>query len=665
MCNWGIEGRVSAANTIDWKDSPPWCPMLSPKRALVRPRAIALHSGESLPLEDLVSAFLDELRNERRRGDGDTGTIIQIGGEAGAGKSTALAHLAAVLPGAAEMVFLDDESADIAFSHKLRRETVFLALGDEVLDEADAFFELAPWTGDDLLEYLMAAHRPECGQLLLRIRQAGDGERLEGNPELWRNALEEMAADPMLPGVREALERAVRRMFERSDDRWYAEECCVAKLAGDLDRWMALTEKLTRPLSSQEFGLLRHPYPQLLLAASGLVERLWTEHGEQLLQYRLPDELLQLAAAQIAGNEPLQRRLKCQLRSGKESLHSNTASLLVAAKSDWKPGSSGPLNLQNGHFAGVEWARAIFPQNGPIRTNLCDADFSGADLSGADLTGAIAIKTCFRNARLHAANMISLDASFADFTNANLSGVRGERINLTRANMQNAVFAEASWKGAILESANLDGVCFIAADMAFAILNDANIEGTNFADADLSGAVLCLLPLYKANLRGAKFYEALMKKCDLEGVELPKACFERANLTGAYLTGSKMPRANFRNAILKDAGLADIQWERADLRGADLRGCTFHMGSTRCGLVGSPYALEGSRTGFYTDDYHDQTYKRPEEIRKANLRGADLRGARLDGVDFYLVDLREARIDAKYKDHLLSCRAILENRCPE
>jgi hypothetical protein len=30
---------------------------------------------------------------------------------------------------------------------------------------------------------------------------------------------------------------------------------------------------------------------------------------------------------------------------------------------------------------------------------------------------------------------------------------------------------------------------------------------------------------------------------------------------------------------------------------------------------------EGSRTGFYTDD---QTYKPPEEIRKANLCGAVL-----------------------------------------
>lgn len=635
--------------------------MLTPKRAIVRPRAIAPHCGEPLPLEDLVLAFLEERQPE---GSG-TGTIIQIGGGAGAGKSTALAHLAAVLPFTETLTFADGGSLEQAFGQKLLKQTVILALGDNAIHEADAFFELAPWTEDDLLEYLLAVHPRECGALLSRIRQAGDGGPLQGNPELWSRVLEELAADATLPSVRAALERALTRIFERADDRWYTEECCVAKLAGDLDRWLALTEKLSRPLPTHEFGLLRHHYPQLLLAASGLVERLWTEQGEQMLRYRLPAELLELAAPRIAASELLMHKLKSLLYQRHELLHSTAASLLVAAGADWIPGGTGPLNLRLGHFAGVVWPSAIFPINGATCSNLDAADFTGADLSGVNLTGATAIETCFRRARMHAANMASLDASDADFSDANLSGACANRIILRRANLQGAVFAEATLKGANFEGANLDGADFVAADMAFAILNEANFDETNFEGANLSGAVLCLLPLYKANLVGARFEDALMQKCDLEGVELPGACFGRAILAGAYLTGSKMPKADFRGAILKDAGLADIEWERADLRGADLRGCTFHMGSTRCGLVGSPYPLEGSRTGFYTDDYHDQTFKRPEEIRKANLRGADLRGANLDGVDFYLVDLREARIDTKYKEHLQACRAILENRCPE
>jgi fluoroquinolone resistance protein len=145
-------------------------------------------------------------------------------------------------------------------------------------------------------------------------------------------------------------------------------------------------------------------------------------------------------------------------------------------------------------------------------------------------------------------------------------------------------------------------------------------------------------------------------------LSLPGADFEGAWLRGALLTGTSMPAACFQSADLRETGLADVDWEGADLRGADLRDCTFHLGSTRSGLVGSPIACEGSRTGFYTDDYDDQTYKSPEDIRKANLCGADLRGAKLEGVDFYLVDLRGARFDAEQKAHLRRSGAILGTR---
>ena len=71
---------------------------------------------------------------------------------------------------------------------------------------------------------------------------------------------------------------------------------------------------------------------------------------------------------------------------------------------------------------------------------------------------------------------------------------------------------------------------------------------------------------------------------------------------------------------LVGAGLAEIDWPGADLHDADLHHASFHLGSSRNGLVGSPIACEGSRTGFYTDDYDDQDFKSAEEIRKANLR---------------------------------------------
>src|SRR5262249_30281992 len=159
----------------------------------------------------------------------------------------------------------------------------------------------------------------------------------------------------------------------------------------------------------------------------------------------------------------------------------------------------------------------------------------------------------------------------------------------------------------------------------------------DFTNANLHMAVLNRLSLRQACFTGAIFECTDLVECDLEGMELPGAVFTKANLKGALLTGSSMLGADFHEAQLQDTGLADIDWENGNLRYANLRGASFHLGSTRDGLVGSPIAREGSMTGFYTDDYEEQSFKAPEEIRKANLRGADLTGADIEDVDFYLV----------------------------
>lgn len=149
-----------------------------------------------------------------------------------------------------------------------------------------------------------------------------------------------------------------------------------------------------------------------------------------------------------------------------------------------------------------------------------------------------------------------------------------------------------------------------------------------------------------------------------EGLERLVVCaqFQEGVLKGSHLTGSQMPSANFRGANLRSTGLAEIDWPNADLREADLRGATFHMGSSRSGLVGSPIACEGSRTGFYTDEFNEQDFRSPEDIRKANLCGADLRGAIIEDVDFYLVDLRGAKYTKDQEPQLRATGAILETR---
>ena len=152
-----------------------------------------------------------------------------------------------------------------------------------------------------------------------------------------------------------------------------------------------------------------------------------------------------------------------------------------------------------------------------------------------------------------------------------------------------------------------------------------------------------------------------LSTANLDDIAMPEANFRGADLRHASLTGSQMRCGKFYGANLGGAALAEIDWEGADLRGANLEWATFHMGSSRSGLVNSPIALEGSMTGFYNDDFEDRSYKRPEEIRKANLRNADLRGAKLGNVNLYLVDLRGANLDPQQRQHARNCGAILED----
>src|SRR5687767_12379224 len=71
--------------------------LVEPQRAPVVPRARRLPSGETLPLEQIVMQFVRH---------GERG-VIHLDGGPGAGKTTALRHLAAVLPRDAGVMLFD------------------------------------------------------------------------------------------------------------------------------------------------------------------------------------------------------------------------------------------------------------------------------------------------------------------------------------------------------------------------------------------------------------------------------------------------------------------------------------------------------------------------------------------------------------------------------
>jgi uncharacterized protein YjbI with pentapeptide repeats len=636
--------------------------MKPPALAPVAPRVLSPVTGEALPLEHEVRAALAESRWR---------SICLVGG-AGAGKTTALSHLAAAL-GQPLVYVLANEGAKEDRILRLDDVTIHAA-AQPVRDENQLVLRLAPWGDDEVLEYLLAVHPHACASVMLRLRQAGDGRLAQGNPELWRTALDRLVVSEAVAGVRAALRYEIGALL-LDDANWkLAGERCLAELIDETEpaqrkhvriddehwRWLAsallshVHDSLDPPEAERVTRLLRHPTVRHILAADVIRNGLIDDERHPFLAFPLPSSLIEAAGPLIASDSACTERLKQHLEGPDKSVHAMAASLLFAAHEDWRPTRAG-AELAHGYFPRAKWSDAVL-----ALANLTAVDLSGADLTGAALNDSIMPHANLRQAVLRSAKLWKVDAREADFQSADMTNADASGSDFRHAQMRGVRADGASFTKAKFSSADLSMGRFHRADFREAILDCDSLDDADFSSANFDGASLSDLDLSRTtSLAGATFARANLRRTSLEGLNLPKADFREADLTEALFTGTTIRDADFRGACLVFAGLADVDWEDADLRWADLRGCSFHLGSTRCGLVGSPIACEGSRTGFYTDDYNDQQFKRPEEIRKANLRRADLRGANLQGVDFYLVDLRGAKIDPIHKAGLRRSGAIL------
>jgi uncharacterized protein YjbI with pentapeptide repeats/energy-coupling factor transporter ATP-binding protein EcfA2 len=620
--------------------------MIEPRLAPVKPRVVSPLTGDALLLENEVQALLEA----QVRG------AVRIVGPPGSGKTTALLHLAAVFPPDSGLVFVD-ESAQFLWGnldHPGTKLAIF-ATKNQGVQATRAVYQLASWGDDECLEYLLAVHPERCASVMRRLGAGRCNKSLMGIPELWRIVLDEMAVDESLAGVRDALRHFLSRELECEElakvvRTWSFGAVCATEPALPLDdkeiRRFVCSDLLRRAL--------RHIPVRLTLGVERLLADLLQGEPCDSLRRRLSPALIRATGTTAARSPRILENLKRLLERDDITCHAMAASILHGTDTGWVPQRDALPFLREAYLPDVAW-----PYVNLAGVNLSGAEVSNAYLNGAVLDGAIANGTNLQHARLQGASMKAFNGSGANLSRADLASANAERAVLRGADLQRAQLEGASLRGVEFHSSDLMGACFLQADLTGAMFQRARIAEADFTGANLEAAGLSGLRLRGATFSGARFPRADLDGCDLEYLCLPGTDFSNTILRNALLTGAWMPEARFENAALCNAGLADINWEGADLRNADLRGASFHAGSSRSGLVGSPIACEGSRTGFYTDESEEQYFKAPEQIRKANLRGADLRGARVDGVDFYLVDLRDALYDPEQEEHFRRCRAIL------
>jgi uncharacterized protein YjbI with pentapeptide repeats len=618
--------------------------MIEAKLAPVKPRILSPQTGETVLLEDAIRELLEAgIRGQ-----------IWIVGPLGAGKTTALQHLAAVYSGVPNVSFLDAPNPKEGCPTP---NDLLVCTSTMSPPRKGRAYRLSPWGDDERIEYLLACHKDQCASVMTRLKACTDRGVILGNAELWRLVLDQMAGNETLQAIKSSLRAFLESKLTDPEIKSLVSDFCLAAQTDPTSANEILKKLAKRRCEESLRRAVLHGVVQVVLAAERMVTDLVRGANVNYLTKLLSRELIREAASLCMPDYQAVLRLMDLVQGPKRKFHPMAVSLLHIIDPNWTPAQDCIPLLAEAYLSGAHWP-GVHLEKADIRRT----DFRYSDLQKANLNNASAGEADFSNADLRAASLAALDANGANLSHANLAMISAQNAQFGLANLEGANLEGADLKGSTLQIANLTEARLVNADLRQAKLTRADIEEADFSGANLEGASLGGLKLGQAKFVGARFARADLTKCDLEGMSLPSADFENAVLVGAYLTGSSMPGANFLGARLCSAGLADIEWEGAILREADLTGATFHLGSSRSGLVGSPIASEGSRTGFYTDDYNEQDFKAPEEIRKANLCGADLRGAKIEGVDFYLVDLRNAQYDREQEEHFRRCGAILETR---
>ena len=559
--------------------------------APVNPRVRLLPGGEPLPITDVIRSML-------RRGQKG---IVYLAGPQGSGRTTALAHLMSTIGRSSGVIALDDLTPGAA--PYLSQWLVIVPAAPDALRPTSVVgvLEMCPWGDDDLIEYMLCTDRPRCAAVMDRVLADESRRRLAGSPLLWREVLDVMRADVNVPDVATALRRAAFRHSTGGQGAAETAATCLRAVLGD-QAAAAQARRLSR--------VAAHDAVRVLLAADFLTYHICDIGDLEPLRKPWPRDLVTEVAAQLAQRQ-VGFDLMAEAAVGMDTeLQPMAVSLLVGAGANWKPDGRAKPCLARACLAGARWCEADL-----FHADLTEADLSGSELFRARLSHASAPGSKFVRANMREAKLDGIIADHADFSRAVLAHASARKAVFEYADLRGADLARAELPGARLARADLRDAFAAGANLACADLEAADLKGADLSYADLTKAKLAGQDFRQVRLARAKFRGATMRRCNLQGVSAQTVDFFRADLRRADMTGSNLFAAYFDRADLRGARLADVHWEGADLRRADLRGASFHLGSTRCGLVGSTTPCEGSRTGFYTDDFEELEHQPPEDVR--------------------------------------------------
>ena len=607
--------------------------------APVEPRA-RKPNGDALPLTDLVTEMLF-----------DGAKTVRLTGE---GKTTAIGHLKTRLKGFANIRFLDEAGKiNNVGDYDL---TIYTAPGF-CRDSVD--LRIARWAKDDCIEYLITKAPSRCKEIMGNLIASDDLWIANGSPRILAKVLDIMIENGAITSTQRAIEEIVDSIpFKTKRHRSKIHMKCLEHAFNNVEFGMETQKYVPGFIDAPTLKLLCYQAVRNIPASRQLIKALEKRKTPPMLgKCWTPDWIKYFAKQLKRCDSPKLIEFLDSLANKKWNQYSaNAASVLYQLDSQWRPTRKQELNLEHVQLPELKARELILENSLAIKSNFANADLSFCSLENTNATGSN-----FSDSNLSNANLRLLVARHANFSGANLRNINGRKCSFIAANLTNTD----------LRSANLAEAFFHDSDLRNANLSFANIEGTALWNSNLAGASLAGAKLKLAKMRMVDFREVDLDQTRFKGCILTECCFEETHLKNiifkhcdlqlALFSGSRLDGCSIKGCNLRHAKLGDIVWTNCDLSNTDFSRCQFHYGSTRSGIVGSPYPSHGTRTGFYTDDYDDQHYRRIEDIRKASLQGCDLTGAIVHKADFYLIDLRDAKYDEAQKKHFQSCGAILHD----